>query len=306
MLVVRLQGGLGNQMFQYATGKKLAIQNNTTLKLDLALLHDHTSKTNAVHRFFDLDIFKINFNFATSEEIVFLNGKRGNTIFQKIGNLVKNKILPKKLIIENGRQFHKGLLKFRENICIAGAWQSYRYFIEIREQILLDFEIKQEFLAHDTYHLYKELIVFSDTPVCVHIRRGDYVSNSLYNDLLGVLDIEYYNNALIELAKYANNLKLFVFSDDIDWCRENLNFEYETVYVNQERSKRGVASDLKLMSLCKHNIISNSTFAWWGAWLSQNKNKIVIAPKNWVNKKYLGNTKIHPIDILPEEWIKIE
>jgi hypothetical protein len=120
------------------------------------------------------------------------------------------------------------------------------------------------------------------------------------------LEVSYYDKAVAKLLLNKETTKLFVFSDDIAWCKSNLKFNYETIFVEQEHSKKGVASDLALMALCKHNIISNSSFAWWGAWLGISNSKRVIAPINWVSKKYKGNVKIDSPDIVPPNWLRVE
>jgi hypothetical protein len=305
MILVRLQGGLGNQMFQYALGRKLALKNQTQLKLDLSLLHDRTPSKQAVFRDFDLDIFDIDFHLATQEEILYFNGKRGKNVIQKAQNVLKNKLLPKKLVIEKGRQFHPEVLNTKDNKCLAGSWQSYLYFEDIKDTLKKEFVIKESFLC-DTFFEYKKQIETTEVAVSLHVRRGDYVTNEFYNDILGVLNVDYYEKALLKLNLNKSETKVFVFSDDIDWCKKNLGFNFETIFVEQDKSKNGVASDLALMMLCKHNIISNSSFAWWGAWLGMAKDKKVIAPINWVNKKYKGDFKIDSPDIVPPNWLRVE
>ncbi len=305
MIVVRLQGGLGNQMFQYALGKCLAMKNKTELKLDLTLLLDRTPSKHAAFRDFDLDIFDIDVNFASQEEIIYFNGRRGKTQIQKAGNFIKNRFLPKRVVIEKGRQFHPEVLLTKDNKCLAGSWQSYLYFESIDKLLIEEFVIKESFLC-DTFLNYKKQIELTEVAVSLHVRRGDYVTNELYNDILGVLDPGYYHRAIAALSLNQNETKIFVFSDDLEWCKKNFDFNFETIFVDQERTKKGVASDLALMTICKHNILSNSSFAWWGAWLGLASDKKVVAPMNWVNKKYKGNVLVDSPDILPSNWLRIE
>jgi hypothetical protein len=305
MILVRLQGGLGNQMFQYALGRKLALKNQTQLKLDLSLLLDRTPSKHAVFRDFDLDIFNLDFRLASQEEIVFFNGKRGKNRIEKARNFIKNNFLPNKLVIEKGRQFHSEVLKTENNKCLAGSWQSYMYFEDIKEILKKEFVIKESFLC-DTFFAYKTQIESTEVALSIHVRRGDYVTNEFYNEILGLLEVSYYEKAISNLNLPKSKTRIFVFSDDLNWCKQNLHFEFETTFVDQEHSKKGVASDLALMMLCTHNVISNSSFAWWGAWLGLAENKKVIAPVNWVNKKYKNNILIDSPDIVPPDWSRIE
>jgi hypothetical protein len=305
MILVRLQGGLGNQMFQYALGRNLALKNQTQLKLDLSLLLDRTPSQHAVFRDFDLDIFNIDFCLASQEEILFFNGIRGKNKIQKARNYIRNNLFPKKLVIEKGRQFHPEVLMTKNNKCLAGSWQSYLYFEYIKDILKKEFVIKESFLC-DSFLAYKTQIETTEVSISLHVRRGDYVTNEFYNDILGLLDVNYYDKAISNLNLSWAKTRIFVFSDDLNWCKQNLHFEFETTFVDQERSKKGVASDLALMMLCNHNIISNSSFAWWGAWLGLAADKKVIAPVNWVNKKYRDNILIDSPDIVPKNWLRIE
>jgi hypothetical protein len=133
----------------------------------------------------------------------------------------------------------------------------------------------------------------------MHIRRGDYVSLKISNELHGVLPLEYYYNAIELIKKQNPNITVFVFSDDIPWVKENLKLKDKCVYVDFNSGENSVF-DMFLMSLCKHNIIANSSFSWWGAWLNQNKNKIIVAPENWFAKKEMLNN-----DLIPDAWRKL-
>ncbi|MDD2505652.1 MAG: alpha-1,2-fucosyltransferase, partial [Bacilli bacterium] len=132
----------------------------------------------------------------------------------------------------------------------------------------------------------------------LHVRRGDYVLNSTTNKVHGTCGINYYNKAIDIVTKENPEAVFFVFSDDCDWARNNLKINHEKYFIDFN-GKENCHEDIRLMSLCKHNIIANSSFSWWGAWLNNNKNKIVVAPKKWFNVKI--NTK----DLVPENWIKI-
>ena len=167
---------------------------------------------------------------------------------------------------------------------ISGYFQSHKYFSNHREKILLDLNIKnlktivkQKYGDHSDY-------------VSVHVRRGDYLHLSEYHYNL---EIDYYKKAI---SKFDKDSKYLIFSNDIDWCKNNFHFLENVEFSNTEDDWE----DIILMSTCRDNIIANSSFSWWGAWLNENKNKIVIAPKKWFGPKYAHkNTK----DLLPEDWI---
>ena len=306
MIVIRLIGGLGNQMFQYALGKALALKNDTKLILDLTLLEDHSSMDQSVvHRNFDLDIFSVNFDFASTQMIEYFNGKNRKTYFGKAFNRIRNILTKNRLIIEKDRFYNPQISNLIGSKCLVGSWQSPNYFESFRETLLKEFTFKAEYINLTSFSFYQDQIKTSINTVGLHVRRGDYVTNRYYNELLGVLPKSFYTEAIELLKKKFKKMSIFVFSDDIKWCEQNLEFEFITIFIANEKSKKGVASDMKLMSLCEHQIISNSSFAWWAAWLNKNDNKKVIAPKSWVNSKHLNDPQVHAKDIIPDSWIQI-
>ena len=147
----------------------------------------------------------------------------------------------------------------------------------------------------------KELLSLIRTvnSVSLHIRRGDYVSNPDTNSALGTCSLEYYRHCIEHIASNVENPHFFLFSDDINWVRDNLKIKYPTTVVDGNSADTNYA-DLHLMSNCKHNIIANSSFSWWGAWLNNNPDKIIIAPKIW-----FANSPLTPKEIIPENWLKL-
>lgn len=176
-------------------------------------------------------------------------------------------------------------LKYIPNSIYKGYFQSEKYFKHNRDYILNLF--KNQSLISQVQKLYPNI---SNNSISLHIRRGDYVNLS---ELHPLQTIDYYNQAIETIGPYRN---LFVFSDDIEWCKQNLTYENMTFVENQTD-----VFDLVAMSLCSNNIIANSTFSWWGAWLNENPNKVVIAPKNWFGTK----RNLDESNIIPETWIKI-
>lgn len=289
-------GGLGNQMFQYALGRNLSLKLNTSLKLDLTLLKNNNVE-NAILRDYDLKIFNIQENFATEKEIEYYNGKITNNYFLKGINKIKKKIQGHNLILQKFYHFDPEILKLSDNKCLVGSWQSYKYFVENSDIIKEDFKFKNE-LKGKSLEIAQE--IYGSNSICLNVRRGDYVTHPIYSKTLGFVGLEYYQKSIDYIKTKIKDPKIYIFSDEIEWCKENLKLEIPFYIVGHEYKGEKFSQYLQLMTLCKHFIIPNSTFAWWAAWLSNNQDKIIIAPKIWY-KDESYNTK----DLLPDNWIKI-
>lgn len=199
---------------------------------------------------------------------------------------------------ENGTflKFHPEFMETKEPTYFSGFYQTEKYFKDFREELLKDFTLKGKLNKKNQEILDK---INSTESVSIHFRRGDYTKKK-FQKTFGTMSNEYYTNAIKTIEeKTGKKLTLFVFSDDIKWVKNNVKFNFETVYVDVNNDKQGYF-DLELMKHCKHNVIANSSFSWWGAWLNENPNKIVIAPSRWVT--YLDSN----YDIIPENWITIE
>lgn len=286
-------GGLGNQLFQYAAAKTLALKHNTDLKLDVSFLEAMHENAHT-KRELELHYFQTSFHKATSEEIQLFNKP---TFFKKIvnkyfpfhpGNFYYAK--------EKGFEYDQSFKSFPQNTYLEGFWQSEKYFSEIRSVLLKELVLKEKSgeRINDVLHQ-----ILGSNAVSIHIRRGDYITNKNASEFHGNLSMEYYYEALSLIAKRIAHPKVFVFSDDIEWVKMNFNTRYECVFVDFNTAQTSVW-DLYLMSACKHNIIANSSFSWWGAWLNQHQDKVVIGPKQWFASKSL-NTQ----DLLPDDWIKL-
>jgi len=275
MIIIQLKGGLGNQMFQYAMGRRVAHANNTDLKLDISWFNN--IGVNYTPRKYSLQPFNIIENFASINEIKAL--KRG-----RIHNLTK-RILTKE--------------RFSNNVYLSGYWQNEKYFKDIEDIIRKEFTLKKPIR-----NKYIDLINHTNS-VSLHIRRGDYVINPEYRKTLGACPLSYYHKAIRNILNFVTHPHFFIFSDDIKWAKNNLKFKHPVTFVSNKeqyllKNTNTDYEDLILMSKCKHNIIANSSFSWWGAWLNSNPDKIVIAPKKWFNDLSLTNK-----DLIPELWMKI-
>lgn len=296
MIIVRLSGGMGNQMFQYALGRALSLKHNVPLKLDTTYLYHRIKMTNFLRpnfnfRNFDLDVFNIQAEIAKPTEISFWN----RPILGGWLMLIIDALLRKMAFLsgwEKGSGFDENVLKLGPDAYLQGFWQSEKYFIDIASQIRKDFTLKN-LVPQATEELLNE--IDNTESLCVHLRRthggGSYHKK---------YDMDYYENGIRYIAEKKKIDKIFVFSDDIEWCKDNIKFNYPTVFIGREYALSKGEGDLLLMSKCKNFIIPNSTFSWWGAWLSSNPDKIVITPKEW-----FGNTTISTDDLIPENWVRI-
>jgi hypothetical protein len=169
--------------------------------------------------------------------------------------------------------------------------------LDIQDKIRTDFQFNKITDEVNLNHIQK---IQDCNSVSLHIRRGDYISIQKNASKFIALDIQYYENAIKKISSLISNPIFFVFSDDVDWVKQNLKSEFETHYISNNNTKTTSYIDMQLMSMCQHNIIANSTFSWWAAWLNSNTNKIVISPSKWFQ-----HFDVNMDDILPDTWLRI-
>lgn len=290
MIIVNLSGGLGNQMFQYALGRHLSIKNDTALKLNISEYKRQNLRN------YDLSHFDIFEDFITAKDSMELSYPSDSLIkkqFKKCWARIFDINLIN-YINEQNINFNPEILSLGDNIYLDGYWQSEKYFSEIKDVIKRNFTVKDK--PDPINKSFLEEITGCES-VSVHIRRGDYVSNQKTNQVHGFLGLEYYQRALNTMLEKIDSPHFFVFSDDPVWSKQNIKIDAPITYIEHNGEKN--YEDLRLMSTCKHHIIANSSFSWWGAWLSSNENKIVIGPSKWFrNKKY------NDLDRMPEKWLR--
>ena len=286
MIVVHIIGGLGNQMFQYAFGYAVAKETQQKLKLDIFSFASYSLRT------YMLKYYGIDTSIATMEDIYKLKYINEN-LLQKIFRKLKrnSKPLAKTYYKESHFYFDENVFKIKDDCYFEGYWQSEKYFLKYREDLLREFTLKNE-LHHESKN-YHNKIAQSET-VSLHIRRGDYVTNLHINNFHGTCSLDYYKNAVKVIEKKVSQPHFFIFSDDLEWAKKNLDFIKNITFVELGDDVPD-HDEMMLMSFCKHNIIANSSFSWWGAWLNQNTEKIVIAPKKW--------SAAENDDRIPKEWI---
>jgi len=285
MIIVRQWGGLGNQMFIDAYVESL-INLGRTVKVDLSYFQ-YFNKTYELK-----DIFGIERNIATRDECrkfgMFQLDKPHRVLRKTLYPLF---VKPNHFIIKGNKNhvFLKHMIEIEEGY-VEGYFQSSDYFNTIKDKIRSNFI----FPPLDDENCRISELIKSTNSVSIHVRRGDYLKqDSSYN----VCGLNYFKNAINYIEKHISQPTFFVFSNDIDWCKNHLGNNKEFVYVNHNIGKNSFR-DMQLMSLCKHNIIANSTFSWWGAWLNSYKEKIVCAPEFWFLPDFSG-------DVIPNTWIKI-
>lgn len=292
MIIVRLRGGLGNQMFQYALGKRIAHELNTTLKLDLTSLLKTYDTEMVTNRDYQLDIFNLEPSFLVQPNLLRKLDKLGlNFVSQLIKGI---KLFGIKKYKEKSFTVEDWIIKNpKNNILYSGYWQSESYFESAEDVLRKDFQFKDS-LSIQAQEIYDK--IQSVNAVCVHMRRGDYVNNHVFNS--GSLD--YFESAAHYIDQKESQPHFFVFSDDPEWCKSNVKFEQEFTVVDYHTDKIKFKEDLQLMSSCKHFIMSASSFSWWAVWLSNKKGNIVIAPEPW----FLNSDK-DVSDLVSEDWIRM-
>ncbi len=276
MIYLELKGGLGNQLFQFAFAYDLSVRMNLELVLDTSSYRRFLLDT---RRDFELDLFNIN---------CFSKSKLPD-LFERIINNFSTIKLTDENFDFNKLDYYKTFKYIKLN----GYWQSEEFFSNSSRSIKSMFTLKHE---SEAYRAIKKRIL-SNNSTSIHIRRGDYLSNSRAAKVHHVCELEYY----LKAADYINKnkqykMKFYIFTDDINWAFENFkNKNFEIV----SNAQLIAAEELMLMSFCQNNIISASSFSWWGAWLNDNEEKIVICPEKWFKSKE------YPLDLIPKNWSKI-
>jgi hypothetical protein len=288
-------GGLGNQMFQYAFGRNLSIRHSTVLKLDTSCLLDRSPLKNFTFRDYGLTPFNIDASFASAAEIKQYSSSRISKLAGYFS--IYFPFFPANVYLrEPFFHFFSKALDAPDNTYIDGYWQSEKYFRDISGQLRKDFTLKEP-LSPNSRRLAAE--ISTSEAIGIHVRKKDYLSNFQTKKYYTEAGENYYKRAMDLIASKISNPRFFVFSDEPDWFRKNVHSDFPVVYVE---GNTGPASyeDMYLMSLCKANIIANSTFSWWGAWLNRNEAKIIITPQQW----FTGKAK-KTMDLFPSDWIRI-
>lgn len=290
MIIVEVTGGLGNQMFQYACGKALAKRLCTDLYLDLSWF-------NETSRPLHLDVFNLEIKRIPNEKVEYLKKK---DIISRIIKIKENLFYGGvRVFSEQMSCYDESVERVKDNILLRGYWQSEKYFRNMKAQLKEDFSFRRVFTENTVRW---ERDIFNETnAVSLHVRRGDYINLEDCKKIYAEITPEYYYKAIEYIKTRDAVSKIFVFSNDLQWCKENLHFDIPVSFVDGNDEGHGY-EDMYLMSRCKHNVVTNSTFSWWAAWLNTNDDKIVIRPKEY----YKIKDQFHDTsDLWPEKWYSI-
>jgi len=295
-IIVKLKGGLGNQMFQYALAYRLA-NNKENIFFDLSLLRPPKKGEDYIYREYSLDIFGIK---PTKAPNKLLSKFNRTTLFKsrKLRTLY-NKLLGYSYIEEKNLFYdHDVTKKARRITYLNGYWQSEKYFLDIKDKIKDLYKINIDWQEYNL-HISKKLK--QTNSVAIFVRRQEYAYHAKTRETLKALPIEYYKKAVEIIYRFIPKPTFFIFSDDLKWCKENFSWLTEKTFVEHVDTGIKYEKYLMLLKTSKHHIIANSTYSWWGAWLSNYEKKIVIAPQKWFTEKINEQSR----DIIPKTWIKI-
>lgn len=299
MIIIKISGGLGNQLFQYAFGKALQQRRNIQVKIDTS---SFKQKSGITPRQFLLDRFNISLEIATCDDFkkIRVPYPADKTIKENIYRIIF-KIQEsfrtnstRKIIVDHRLNFNKSMFNISDNSYVSGVWTNEKYFKDISNILKNEFTPKFTF-SNETQNLLSQ--INTKNSVSVHIRRGDYLK---YAHKFKILSDQYYKDAIKLMNEKEIGSRFFVFSDDIDYVKSKYAdiFGRDTVYVS--RLNITDYEEIWLMSRCKHNIIANSTFSWWGAWLNNNSQKIIVAPDQY------RNDDKDTSDLMPLRWIRVK
>lgn len=294
MKIVKIKGGLGNQLFQYAFALLLKKKTNGIVKLDFSSCYG-TSDVTCEDR---LKLFSISIQEASPIDIKkncrFYNKYPLSTLKYRLVSFM-SVFFDKHYYFEKKREFRDvdELLDYRY---FDGYWQSWKYVSEVSDELTKEL-VPNETVSRKT----KDTIdkVSSENSVFIGIRRGDYSSSQSARSIYGSFDVNYYLNAMKRMATLIDNPVFYVFSNDVEWCKKSINWDGYSVIFREKDEQASDFEELLIMSNCKNAIIVNSTFHWWGAFLIKNKNKVVIAPTEW----HVNGDKM---DIIPPGWIRMK
>jgi len=282
MIITEINGGLGNQLFQYAAGLALSNQHKTQLKINTNFNPLDTSRRLALSHF-NLDAIQ-----ADQSEINELYPS--SSLNRKIQSIIPTN--RKSFYKEQKFSFQSNFLQLSSSVYLKGYWQSERYFSSIvqiiKEKFILDpacYKNASDFIQHLSTH----------ESVSIHVRKGDYLKPP-YEAYYAELNNDYYKKATSFLKQNYSNIKVYVFTDDPTWVEQNLDLGIPFELASGHKTN-SMFEDFQAMQSCKYHVIANSSFSWWTAWLSAHPNKKVVAPNNWFK-----NSQQDTVDLIPQSW----
>ncbi|MCH3958438.1 MAG: alpha-1,2-fucosyltransferase [Selenomonas sp.] len=293
MRVVKMKGGLGNQLFQYAFGLNLQNEYNDQVKYDFSAYKWRMDDLIRQPRILNFDC---SIDTATETELsdICIIKHRGDILSKsyKFGILIEC-LLNKRYLFSRSCEYIP-LDKIKKYNFFDGYWQSWRYAYAVESILRKNLENKK--ISISTKKIAKQMN--KEESVFIGIRRGDYINDSKNRKKYGLMENEYYLNAMKYISDRIDNPVFYIFSNDICWVKKNVNFRKYNIKYREKELQINDFEEFILMSNCRHAIIANSTYYWWGAWMIENKGKIIIAPKHW----FADGTSD---DLVPPEWIKL-
>lgn len=288
MIVVKLMGGLGNQMFQYATGRRLALAHDAPLKLDLSWFDTQEKRH---YELGDLCVFE---SFATPGEVLALTRNKPSPLHRLLGREARARDT---WIRERHFHFDATVLDLPDGLYLEGYWQSERYFADIAHVLREEFAVRNPLEGRNAEMAER---MANSSSMSVHVRRGDYVDEPETKAEHGVCGPDYYQQAVERVREHAEEPHAFVFSDDPAWVRAH--FELPCPMTVVDHNGPAAHEDLRLMTRCRHHIIANSSFGWWGAWLHDGpaSGVLVVAPHRWFNRDDVDTSTV-----IPDDWVRL-
>ncbi len=286
MIVARLNGGLGNQMFQYAMGYRMAKERNAPFAIDASIVLNHHLRSYA------LGDFRIAASPLSNKELVDL-GALPRRLPKWLARPLGNPLIE---VLERQCPFDPAILESGDHCLFVGYWQTEKYFAPFADDIRAQYQLKEPMTAPRRA---TAGLIGAGNAVSVHVRRSDYITNPANVAFHGACSAEWYSRAMKMMAERVASPEFFVFSDDPDWARANLPRDWPAHFIAPSEDRRD-CEDMKLMSLCRHHIVANSSFSWWGAWLNPSTDKQVIAPARWFNQESMDSR-----DLTPDSWIRL-
>ncbi|MCB0764671.1 MAG: alpha-1,2-fucosyltransferase [Flavobacteriales bacterium] len=292
LVITRLMGGLGNQMFQYAAGYALSRRWNVPLFVDPGFLDARPPGMNWTPRELELDVLKAPLSFPTDQQVRSYR-RELDVRAVRVAHRYFPRVFRSRCFVERGPGFDPAFLRIKPPIYLEGFWQNEAYFRGVANELRACFEPKGSPTASVRRTLEDIRTLRSAS---VHVRRGDYVLNAEASAFHGTCSPAYYQDASRWLVREHGVEHFHVFSDDPDWARKNLSLGRPTTFVDPGIGK-DAHWDMYLMAHCTHHIIANSSFSWWGAWLDPHPDKVVVAPNIW----YQGNATPSS-HFIPSSW----
>lgn len=292
MIICNLVGGLGNQMFQYACARALSLELNMPLKFTT-----DTFGAYHAHNGFELDrVFGLKLEIASGQDLARLMGwERSLPVVRRaLAKRPFSWLAGRRFLGEPHFSYWPALLeRARQGAYLQGYWQSERYFSGHAARIRTDFSFKEDLQGSNLKIAHA---ILQGSAISIHIRRGDYVSNPKTLSVHGNCPPDYYHAAIETLLQRCPDARLFAFSDDPQWVSQVLQPRYPDLVLVDHNKGMESYNDMRLMSMCHHHVIANSSFSWWGAWLNPRPDKMVVAPARWFADG--RDTR----DLIPEGW----